>query len=209
MWRQWELERGLTMMVSDDALCSQDQGDHLKHQKVKEKRNSNERIKQRNVPIDEMSMGELYRRRNYWMKKLFEVEEGDAERWGHQGYKELYPEEFNSPEVSVSDSTKSSKEKHKRKKKKRRKKCKRESSLSSDSKKTKKEWKEIKTKKRRVCCEKNSVGVNSTNSETASQVSTEKIIKKQKHNGSKSHEKKHKQYSQRKKKKKTSDRKKQ
>ncbi|XP_022251329.1 uncharacterized protein LOC106467431 isoform X2 [Limulus polyphemus] len=89
MWRQWELERGLTMMVSDDALCSQDQGDHLKHQKVKEKRNSNERIKQRNVPIDEMSMGELYRRRNYWMKKLFEVEEGDAERnlstkWIHQ-----------------------------------------------------------------------------------------------------------------------------
>ncbi|XP_072342690.1 uncharacterized protein NKAPD1 isoform X1 [Scyliorhinus torazame] len=32
----------------------------------------------------------------YWTKKLYEVEASDPNRWGHSGYKELYPEEFES-----------------------------------------------------------------------------------------------------------------
>lgn len=32
----------------------------------------------------------------HWMRKLQEFEEGDPDRWGHGGFKELYPEEFGS-----------------------------------------------------------------------------------------------------------------
>lgn len=33
--------------------------------------------------------------KNYYLKKLVEAEERDPTRWGHAGFKELYPEEFN------------------------------------------------------------------------------------------------------------------
>uniref|UniRef100_UPI00398EA69D uncharacterized protein NKAPD1 n=1 Tax=Pristiophorus japonicus TaxID=55135 RepID=UPI00398EA69D len=36
------------------------------------------------------------RETRYWKKKLYEFEESDPNRWGHSGYKELYPEEFKS-----------------------------------------------------------------------------------------------------------------
>ncbi|CAJ1065233.1 uncharacterized protein NKAPD1 isoform X2 [Xyrichtys novacula] len=32
----------------------------------------------------------------YWTRKLYEFEAKDPERWGHSGFKELYPEEFDS-----------------------------------------------------------------------------------------------------------------
>ncbi|XP_069750989.1 uncharacterized protein NKAPD1 isoform X2 [Narcine bancroftii] len=32
----------------------------------------------------------------YWTRKLYEFEASDPNRWGHSGYKELYPEEFES-----------------------------------------------------------------------------------------------------------------
>lgn len=31
---------------------------------------------------------------SYWTRQLMKVEENDPDRWGHSGYKELYPEEF-------------------------------------------------------------------------------------------------------------------
>ncbi|XP_038634559.1 uncharacterized protein NKAPD1 isoform X2 [Scyliorhinus canicula] len=36
------------------------------------------------------------REARYWTKKLYEFEASDPNRWGHSGYKELYPEEFES-----------------------------------------------------------------------------------------------------------------
>ncbi|XP_067827082.1 NKAP domain containing 1 [Heptranchias perlo] len=36
------------------------------------------------------------RETRYWTKKLYEFEANDPNRWGHSGYKELYPEEFES-----------------------------------------------------------------------------------------------------------------
>ncbi|XP_067910054.1 NKAP domain containing 1 isoform X2 [Heterodontus francisci] len=36
------------------------------------------------------------RETRYWTKKLYEFEASDPNRWGHSGYKELYPEEFES-----------------------------------------------------------------------------------------------------------------
>ncbi|XP_005987294.1 NKAP domain containing 1 [Latimeria chalumnae] len=34
------------------------------------------------------------REARYWTKKLYQFEADDPDRWGHSGYKELYPEEF-------------------------------------------------------------------------------------------------------------------
>ncbi|XP_012737484.2 uncharacterized protein NKAPD1 isoform X1 [Fundulus heteroclitus] len=36
------------------------------------------------------------REARYWTRKLYEFEAGDPDRWGHSGFKELYPEEFDS-----------------------------------------------------------------------------------------------------------------
>lgn len=39
----------------------------------------------------------------YWMKKLYKAEETDKDRWGHSGFKELYPEKFHSSDSSSSE----------------------------------------------------------------------------------------------------------
>uniref|UniRef100_A0A4W5QAJ2 NKAP domain containing 1 n=1 Tax=Hucho hucho TaxID=62062 RepID=A0A4W5QAJ2_9TELE len=36
------------------------------------------------------------REARYWTKKLYDFEANDPDRWGHSGFKELYPEEFKS-----------------------------------------------------------------------------------------------------------------
>ncbi|KAM4566071.1 uncharacterized protein NKAPD1 isoform 2-T3 [Odontesthes bonariensis] len=36
------------------------------------------------------------REARYWTRKLYEFEASDPDRWGHGGFKELYPEEFES-----------------------------------------------------------------------------------------------------------------
>ncbi|XP_068173562.1 uncharacterized protein NKAPD1 isoform X1 [Antennarius striatus] len=36
------------------------------------------------------------REARYWTRKLYEFESNDPDRWGHSGFKELYPEEFES-----------------------------------------------------------------------------------------------------------------
>ncbi|KAI7800686.1 NKAP domain containing 1 [Triplophysa rosa] len=73
----------------------------------------------------------------YWTRKLYEFESNDPDRWGHSGFKELYPEEFQSDgEKDCSDS------KHRRKKHK--------IALKPDIKKnSKKSSKKKKKKKRR------------------------------------------------------------
>ncbi|XP_007554435.1 uncharacterized protein NKAPD1 isoform X1 [Poecilia formosa] len=36
------------------------------------------------------------REARYWTRRLYEFEAGDPDRWGHSGFKELYPEEFDT-----------------------------------------------------------------------------------------------------------------
>ncbi|XP_034053735.1 uncharacterized protein NKAPD1 isoform X2 [Gymnodraco acuticeps] len=72
----------------------------------------------------------------YWSRKLYEFEAKDSDRWGHSGFKELYPEEFerdsdtkktgrhklkkakSDTEASLSKRSKKSSRKKKKKKKK-------------------------------------------------------------------------------------------
>ncbi|KAM6932837.1 uncharacterized protein NKAPD1 isoform 1-T1 [Lycodopsis pacificus] len=93
------------------------------------------------------------REARYWSRKLYEFKASDPDRWGHSGFKELYPEEFESDsrstrkvgrhkmkksksdmEASLSKrSKKSSRKKKKKKKKEEEEKRKKEECSSSDS----------------------------------------------------------------------------
>ncbi|XP_036416627.1 uncharacterized protein NKAPD1 [Colossoma macropomum] len=84
------------------------------------------------------------REARYWTRKLYEFEANDPDRWGHSGFKELYPEEFqsdgetgctkgsrkNGKEKMSADRRKNSKKSSKKKKKKKKK---RQKTAGSDS----------------------------------------------------------------------------
>ncbi|XP_058268867.1 NKAP domain containing 1 [Hemibagrus wyckioides] len=87
------------------------------------------------------------REARYWTRKLYEFEASDPDRWGHSGFKELYPEEFqqsdretdakhrrNGKDKLSTEKQKKTKKSSKRKKKKKKKKQRTEGSDSeSDS----------------------------------------------------------------------------
>ncbi|CAI5795344.1 Uncharacterized protein PODLI_1B003105 [Podarcis lilfordi] len=52
--------------------------------------------KARNLAPVSVEMEEDLRHARYWNKKLYECEANMPDRWGHSGYKELYPEEFDT-----------------------------------------------------------------------------------------------------------------
>ncbi|EDO44071.1 predicted protein [Nematostella vectensis] len=60
-------------------------------------------------------------RNTYWMKQLTEFESSCTDRWGHSGYKELYPEEFASNFTDSDDDSEDEKKKKKKTSKKRKK----------------------------------------------------------------------------------------
>ncbi|XP_049581261.1 uncharacterized protein NKAPD1 isoform X2 [Syngnathus scovelli] len=72
------------------------------------------------------------RETRYWTRKLYDFEDNDPDRWGHSGFKELYPEEFESDSDKSSTvkeeghKSKGSKSKRSKKKKKKKKKKKEE-----------------------------------------------------------------------------------
>ncbi|XP_053363268.1 NKAP domain containing 1 [Clarias gariepinus] len=83
------------------------------------------------------------REARYWTRKLYDFEANDPDRWGHSGFKELYPEEFHpdgvtdDPEHRRNFKDKMSSEKHKKSKKsskrKKKKKKKKQRTEGSDS----------------------------------------------------------------------------
>lgn len=122
MWRQWELQQGLTMMVSDDAIQSRAKYLRKQMEKCLEKQEY-KYSKSCNSDLHKKDVESLKRMRNYWLNQLLEAEEKDPDRWGHSGFKELYPEEFEltlSPKHSSQMKTSIRKKERKKKKHKRR-----------------------------------------------------------------------------------------
>ncbi|XP_054457678.1 NKAP domain containing 1 [Anoplopoma fimbria] len=81
------------------------------------------------------------REARYWSRKLYEFKASDPDRWGHSGFKELYPEELES------DSEKSSATRKVRRHKNKKSKSDTEASLSKRSKKSSRKKKKKKKKK--------------------------------------------------------------
>ncbi|XP_072320392.1 uncharacterized protein NKAPD1 [Eucyclogobius newberryi] len=90
------------------------------------------------------------REARYWTKQLYDFEDKDPDRWGHSGFKELYPEDFTSDSDS-SDSQKMTKVKKSNKSGKEAKLSKR-SKKSSRKKKKKKKKKELESKRTKAEC---------------------------------------------------------
>ncbi|XP_050415462.1 uncharacterized protein NKAPD1 [Patella vulgata] len=87
----------------------------------------------------------------YWVRQLQKTEEADSDRWGHSGYKELYPKDFdssrsNDESSSSSTTSTSSKERRKRRKKMKRKKEKKKREILEEEKAKKKKSKHKKHK---------------------------------------------------------------
>lgn len=109
MWRQWELEQGLTMMVSDEAIKA--------HCAPEEPSASSGRKRPRSHSSSGDSNQEA-KRSFHWTRQLAMAKERDPERWGHSGYRELYPEEFKpSPPSSSCDGSETKKRSKRHKKK--------------------------------------------------------------------------------------------
>ncbi|CAM4552872.1 unnamed protein product [Leuciscus chuanchicus] len=80
------------------------------------------------------------REAQYWTRKLYEFEANDPDRWGHSGFKELYPEEFHSDGKKACNDSKHRRKKHKNKL---------HDDIEKSSKKSSKKKKKKKEKKRR------------------------------------------------------------
>uniref|UniRef100_A0A3Q0RHX5 NKAP domain containing 1 n=1 Tax=Amphilophus citrinellus TaxID=61819 RepID=A0A3Q0RHX5_AMPCI len=77
MWkmRDWEVQKS-----------HQNLG-HMHCDRVSDQRRDFSRSRERASEHDD-------RETRYWTRKLYEFEANDPDRWGHSGFKELYPEEF-------------------------------------------------------------------------------------------------------------------
>ncbi|XP_077064659.1 uncharacterized protein NKAPD1 isoform X2 [Siphateles boraxobius] len=80
------------------------------------------------------------REAQYRTRKLYEFEANDPDRWGHSGFKELYPEEFHSDGKKACSDSKHRSKKHKNKL---------HDDIEKSSKKSSKKKKKKKEKKRR------------------------------------------------------------
>ncbi|XP_075892500.1 uncharacterized protein NKAPD1 [Nelusetta ayraudi] len=127
MWkmRGWEVEMSHPKHLSD--------GDSVR------RRNHCHRLS--DPPRDQSRASEHDdREAHYWTRKLYEFEAKDPDRWGHSGFKELYPEEFES------DSDKSSAKKKAKHRKMKKSKSDTEEGFSKRSKKSSRKKKKKKKK---------------------------------------------------------------
>lgn len=87
MWkmRDWEVQMSHHKHLSD-AECVRG---HMHCDRVSDQPKDFSRSKERVSEHDD-------REARYWTRKLYDFEANDPDRWGHSGFKELYPEEFES-----------------------------------------------------------------------------------------------------------------
>ncbi|KAK2847429.1 hypothetical protein Q5P01_010428 [Channa striata] len=89
------------------------------------------------------------REARYWTRKLYEFEAGDPDRWGHSGFKELYPDEFESDSEKNRSTKKIGRYKTKKSKSAT---LSKPSKKSSRRKKKKKKKKDEEKRKKAKCC---------------------------------------------------------
>ncbi|KAG8187783.1 hypothetical protein JTE90_025821 [Oedothorax gibbosus] len=143
MWKQWELECGLTMMVSDDDILKKFKKKHIcsKHRRRDKSQESCKRDSKSSESLTMSSAGPSKADSDRWDHSGFQelypggvsssssTSKSNSARWDHSGFHELYPEKDRTKKRSSSSSSKSHSSKHKKK----RKKHSRHSSDSSDN----------------------------------------------------------------------------
>lgn len=128
MWKLRDLER----QTSSTHLSKQSAQMHCDRYLDNSKGSMQGRIGDRLSERDEKEA-------KYWTRKLYEFEANDPDRWGHSGFKELYPEEFQSDGEKDCSDGKRKRKKHKMS----------EADIEKNSKKSSKKKKKKKEKKRR------------------------------------------------------------
>ncbi|XP_054719685.1 uncharacterized protein NKAPD1-like isoform X2 [Uloborus diversus] len=114
MWKQWELECGLTMMVSDDDILKKIKKQHQcsKHRK-RDKSREHERCKRKTESKASTSRGdrwdhsgfhELYPDESPGERCNTSDSEAKNKKWDHSGFHELYPDESPGERCNTSDS---------------------------------------------------------------------------------------------------------
>lgn len=124
MWRQREKELHRKESRGSSYSFLKDRGVDMRYEFPSSR--------ERRAHMDEEPRG------TYWMKELYKAEEADNNRWGHSGYKELYPEHFSrSSSASSEETERKQRDRHKKSKKVKRKKSRKrrhsESDTSNDS----------------------------------------------------------------------------
>ncbi|XP_035535967.1 uncharacterized protein NKAPD1 [Morone saxatilis] len=96
------------------------------------------------------------REARYWTRKLYDFESNDPDRWGHSGFKELYPEEFESDGEKNSGAKKIGRHKMKKSKSSTDASLSKRSKKSSRKKKKKKKKKDEEEKRKKAECSSSS-----------------------------------------------------
>ncbi|XP_054719686.1 uncharacterized protein NKAPD1-like isoform X3 [Uloborus diversus] len=151
MWKQWELECGLTMMVSDDDILKKIKKQHQcsKHRK-RDKSREHERCKRKTESKASTSRGdrwdhsgfhELYPDESPGERCNTSDSEAKNKKWDHSGFHELYPDESQGEKSNTSEPEAKIK-KHKRRKRKHSSESSSDNKIWEDFKKFKKNEKE-------------------------------------------------------------------
>lgn len=142
MWkmRNWEVHRAHKHLSDTKSLRGQMHCDRVPDQ-PRDLSRSRERVSQHDD-----------REARYWSRKLYEFEAGDPDRWGHSGFKELYPEEFESDSERNSGTKKIGRHKMKKSKSDTEASLSKRSKKSSRKKKKKKKKKEEEEKRKKAEC---------------------------------------------------------
>ncbi|XP_071625305.1 uncharacterized protein NKAPD1 [Heliangelus exortis] len=96
MWkiREWEKQTEETYWKRQGRMLSDTSSSRMRSDGFDEEGHRAD-WKTRNSPFFDPVEDDLLRARS-WNKKLYECEANMPDRWGHSGYKELYPEEFDT-----------------------------------------------------------------------------------------------------------------
>ncbi|XP_067675968.1 uncharacterized protein NKAPD1-like [Haliotis asinina] len=112
MWSQWNTQRERQGKSSRNSFLFDQRSDNYDDRR---------RRGHRTAHMDSGSSDEDKQKSTYWSRQLQKAEESNPDRWGHSGFKELYPDDFAS-DRSEGDEKRSRKKKKKKEKKRKKKK---------------------------------------------------------------------------------------